>query len=424
MIIPQRRHRTVSLLYCLILLSLYIHPFPIFSQVQTGIDVLIANNFDILTNKRVALLTNHAGRTNRGELSAKVLSKQTSFKLVSILVPEHGFYISVPAGNKVKDQTIFGVPVYSLYGIERSPGKKILAGCDLVLIDIQDIGVRSYTYISTVYKVMEACAKFGIPVIILDRPNPLGGMIVDGNTIDKGMESFVGIVPISYVHGMTIGELAQMINEEGWLPIGKNKKPLRCDLSIIEMKGWHRWMAWEDCGMLWFPTSPHVPTVDAIRGLAVLGIFGELGIINIGIGTTLPFQYIGMPGFKVKKVGEALRRQNITGMYLDRSKFKPYYAMYSGKFCDGYLLRFPLSNDLRPYTNGIKIFLAIRKVYPKIFDPVRKKSKSRAMFKKVTGTKSILNAFLEGKSDKEILRRAGKGLLKFIKVRAKHLIYK
>ena len=233
--------------------------------------------------------------------------------MVSILVPEHGFYISVPAGSKVSDDSLFGVPVFSLYGIERSPGRKILSNCDVILIDVQDIGVRSYTYISTVYKVMEAAAKFSIPVIILDRPNPLGGMIVDGNTIDKGRESFVGIVPISYIHGMTIGELAMMINQEGWLPIGKSKMPLKCDLSIIEMKGWSRWMAWEDCGMLWFPTSPHVPTVNAIRGLAVLGIFGELGIINIGIGTTLPFQYIGMPGFKVKKVIEALSRQNITG---------------------------------------------------------------------------------------------------------------
>ncbi len=421
---PQRRPKVTALLYCIVLLSIFIKPISIYSQVKTGIDVLIGNNFDILTNKRVALLTNHAGRTNKGELTAKVLSNQSQFKLVSILVPEHGFYISVPAGSKVSDDTIFGVPVYSLYGIERSPGKKILSGCDVIVIDVQDIGVRSYTYISTVYKVMEAAAKFSIPVVILDRPNPLGGMIVDGNIIDKGLESFVGIVPIPYVHGMTIGELAILINEEGWLPIGKNKKPLRCDLSVVEMSGWNRWMAWEDCGMLWFPTSPHVPTVNAIRGLAVLGIFGELGIINIGIGTTLPFQYVGMPGFKVKKVGKALSRQNITGMYLDRSKFKPFYAMYGGKFCDGFLLRFPLSNDFRPYTDGIRIFLAIRKVYPNIFEPVRKKSKSRAMFIKVTGTKSILNAFLERKSDKEILRRAEKGLLDFIKLRDKYLIYK
>lgn len=424
MFIPHRKPIVTAIFYCLILLSLYINPFPTSAQVKTGIDVLIENNFSILKNKNVALLTNHAGRTNKGELSASILSKQKSFQLVSILVPEHGFYISVPAGSKVKDRTLFGVPVYSLYGIERSPGKKILSGCDVILIDIQDIGVRSYTYISTVYKVMEAAAKFSIPVIILDRPNPLGGMIVDGNTIDKGRESFVGIVPISYIHGLTIGELAQMINQEGWLPIGKNKKPLKCDLSIIEMKGWSRWMAWEDTGMLWFPTSPHVPTVNAIRGLGVLGIFGELGIINIGIGTTLPFQYIGMPNFKVKKVIEALRRQNITGMYLDRTKFKPFYAMYGGKYCDGFLLRFPLSNDLRPYTNGIKIFLAIRKVYPNIFEPVRKKNKSRAMFIKVTGTKSILNGFLERKSDKEILRRAEKGLLQFTKKRVQYLIYK
>lgn len=392
-------------------------------KIRLGIDVLLEKHLSLIKGKKIALLTNHAGRNSAGDLTAKLLAESKEFELNAMFVPEHGFYTSVPAGDPVNNDKLFGVNIYSLYGFQKKPDPWILKKFDVLVIDIQDIGVRSYTFLSTVFKTIKACADYGKPVILLDRPNPIGGLITDGNIIDKGMDSFVGIIPVSYIHGCTIGELANMMNGEGWLGKDENNKQLNCDLTIIKMEKWDRWMLWEDTGLMWFPTSPHVPTVNAIRGLATLGIFGELGFISIGIGTTLPFQYIGSPNFKIDEMKKKLKDKMLPGLILDRSKFRPFYGMYNTKYCNGFLLQFPLSNEFKPYTNGIKLILEIRKVHPELFKKSNFKANAISMFKKVTGTEDIFNSIFDNDSDAEVLKKSNKGYDEFLKIRDKYLLY-
>ncbi len=391
--------------------------------VKTGMDVLIETNFDSLAGKKIGLLTNFTGRTSKGTLSAEEFLKTKRCTLIKIFTPEHGFYTTVPAGEHVSDDNFDGIPVLSLYGSSRKPSREQLRQCDAIAVDLQDIGVRPYTYISSVYNLMSACSDEGIPVYILDRPNPLGGLVVDGNVVEKDKESFIGIAPLPYVHGCTIGELALMFNSEDWLPKDKNGNPKKCDLHIIKMQNWKRWMWWDDTGLEWFPTSPHIPTVDAARGAAMLGAWGELALFSIGIGTTLPFQYVGSPNFNTDEILKKLN-DSMPGVQLMPTKYNPTYGMYNGKNCNGFLLKFTPDSLFKPYTDGIRLVLAIRSLYPSLFNKKNFSSQARAMFTKATGTDEIFDLLTEGKSDSEILNAAKKGLDDFIKIRAKYLLYK
>jgi uncharacterized protein YbbC (DUF1343 family) len=393
------------------------------TKIMLGVDVLIQKHYSDIAGKKVALLTNHAGRTNNAELTAEVFARSDKFDLVSFFTPEHGFYTTTPAGEAVSNITLFGKPVYSLYGSNRRPLKWQLSSCEVVVIDIQDIGVRSYTYISTVYNMMDACAEYDIPVIILDRPNPIGGLIVDGGTVEKGKESFIGIIPVSYVHGCTVGELAMMINGEGWLSSGKDGIARKCDLRVIKMIDWHRWMAWSDTGLMWFPTSPHIPTVDALRGAAMLGVFGELGTVSIGIGTTLPFQYVGNQNFDIESIAKNIPDLKYPGINLYPIEYQPFYGKGSGDLLNGFLLKFPLDNSFMPYSTGFKIMLAIRKTHPEIFNKKWISDKAAQMFTKATGKVDLLNALITKKSDFYILSLANDGLEEFLEIRAKYFLY-
>jgi uncharacterized protein YbbC (DUF1343 family) len=277
---------------------------------------------------------------------------------------------------------------------------------------LQDIGIRSYTYISTLYKMMDAAAEYGKPVYILDRPNPMGGLVVDGNTVDSGLISFVGIVPVSYIHGCTIGELAAMINDEGWLPKDENGQPRKCNLAVIKMEGWRRQMIWEDTGLKWFHTSPNIPSVNAIRGAAVTGIFGELGIFNIGIGADVPFQFIGI--LSGRDFINFLDKSPMPGMALSFKKNKNNF---------GYQLDFDKDEKFAPYTSGIRIFLAIRKANPGLFISSNVKKEKKAMFEKVTGTKNIFHGFFENGSDEDVIKAASDGLKDYLEIRRRHLLY-
>ncbi|MFC2131916.1 exo-beta-N-acetylmuramidase NamZ domain-containing protein [Bacteroidota bacterium] len=420
-------HLTNKLMYLFLIVFITVSTLNLYSQIKPltkpGIDNLVESDFEILKGKNIVLLTNHAGRTSSGELTVEAFLNTDVCRIIAVMAPEHGFYTTVPAGKHVKDDNIFGLPVYSLYGKNRKPVFSQLEECNAVVIDIQEIGVRSYTYISTVFRTMQSCAEYNLPVYILDRPNPLGGLIVDGNIVDKGKESFVGIIPVSYIHGCTIGELARMINGEGWLSKDKDVND-KCDLTVIKMKNWERRMQWEDTGLNWYPTSPHVPTVNAVRGIAMQGIFGELGIISIGIGTTLPFQYIGSPDLDIKAVEKELGTLSMHGVTLNPVKYQPFYGMYSGKQCKGFLFTFPIDNLFAPYSTGIRLYAALNKIYPSMFKTKSIPGKAQLMFSKVTGTDDILDAFINKKSTEEILLIARKGLDDFMLIREKYLLYK
>ena len=410
--------------FILIFFAAYINAY---SQTDTnrvlpGIDVMAENGFDAVSGKRILLLTNHSGRNHEGRLTLDILKNSGKCDLVGILTPEHGFYTTVPAGDHVANDSVNGVPAYSLYGKNRKPERIILNKCDAVVIDVQDIGIRSYTYLSSLYKTMQACAEYGKEVIVLDRPNPLGGLIVDGNTTEPDLKSFVGIIPVSYIHGCTFGELAEMINNEGWLSEKKGRE-LKCDLKVVEMKNWKRWMVWEDTKLPWFPTSPHIPTVDALRGAAVLGTLGELGVISIGIGTTSPFQYLGRPGFKTDYFEKYLGGKEFSGLTLHDARYQPFYGMYSGKSCSGYLLKFNQDNLFTPYTLGIRIMLALRDLYPDMFSKKNLKDNSVEMFRKVTGSKLLISAISGTTSEIAVMELAKSGFEDYLKIRQKYLIY-
>jgi len=400
----------------------------LFSSIKFGIDVLAENNYNLVENKNIALLTNHSGRDINGNSSISHFVNKSNINLKRILVPEHGYFSAVPAGEHVENEKFMGIDLISLYGKERKPSKQTLIDIDLVVIDIQDIGVRSYTYISTVFNVLDACAEFDIEVLVLDRPNPLGGYIVDGNIVDKGMESFVSLIPISYIHGLTIGELCLYINNENLLSYNR-----KCKLEIVKMDNWKRWMIWDDTNINWFPTSPHIPTVEAIKGNTALGIIGELGIISIGIGTTLPFQYLGSPTFDrtqfkitLKKIFPEIDIEtpniNIDGLELIEAKFFPYYGMYSNKYCNGYLIKYSGKNDMKPFSAGLKILITLREMYPKEFETLNSNNKAIAMFKKVTGTELIWS-YLNNKKYNLIFEKVENERLEFILKRNKYLLY-
>ena len=223
---------------------------------KLGIEVLEENHFDLLAGKRIGLVTNPTGVNSKLKSTVDILSESEKLNMVALFGPEHGVRGNFSAGDLIENQkdAKTGIPVYSLYGKNRKPDSTALSNVDVLVYDIQDIGVRSYTYISTMAKVMEAAAEFNKEVIILDRPNPLGGKRIEGPLVEEGFFSFVSQFSIPYIYGLTCGELAILLNEEGLLENGK-----KCSLEVVRMKGWNRNMIFGETGLSWVPSSPHIP---------------------------------------------------------------------------------------------------------------------------------------------------------------------
>lgn len=287
-------------------------------RVSPGIDVLEERGFSDIRGKRVGLVTHPAGVNRRGERTMDVLirAKSQGVRLVKLFGPEHGIYgnerAEIPVQNTVDRRT--GLPVFSLYGTTRRPTPAMLAGLDAMLVDLQDIGCRSYTYVSCMRLVIEACFEAGVQVIVLDRPNPLGGLVVDGPGLDPEFESYVGMYPVPYVHGLTIGELALMaVRTPGWLRLSPAAKAAG-RLKVIPMKGWRRSMQWEDTGLRWVPTSPKIPTPDAARGYAMTGLGCQLGDFYHGYGPLYPFRWVGYPGRRASDIAREFRRAGVPGL--------------------------------------------------------------------------------------------------------------
>jgi uncharacterized protein YbbC (DUF1343 family) len=263
--------------------------------VQTGLDRLIAENFSILKGKSVGLITNQTGRssdksgTPADHFGPHIFANTKVLKLVALYGPEHGIKGERQAGVSSDTLERFeGIPVYSLYGSTRKPSAKMLANVNALVFDIQDVGVRPYTFLSTMILAMEAAAESDIPFYVLDRPNPLSGNRIEGNVLDPSLKSFVGQVPVPYLHGMTLGELAQMAKGKGWFNAAG-----RLDLHVIKMIGWKRPMYWPQTGLPWTAPSPNVPHFENAVGLAMFGATGELGVLSVGVGTDVPFLRLG-----------------------------------------------------------------------------------------------------------------------------------
>jgi uncharacterized protein YbbC (DUF1343 family) len=288
-------HKTLLFL-CLLFLPLA--PLP--AKVMLGIDVLREGGFAPLNGLRVGLLTNQAGVDSDGVSTISILHEAKSVNLVALFGPEHGIYGTAKANDPVDDQTdpATGLPVYSLYGKYRTPTDAMLEGIDIMVIDLQDIGVRSYTYISCMRLTMQACFRKGVKVLILDRPNPLGGEKVDGPPLELDLRSYVGAFPVPYVHGLTIGELARIAKlTDDWLDLPEDIRT-QGDLSIIPMKGWTRSMTWDQTGLEWIPTSPGIPNLGAVLGYAMTGLGCEINRFRHGFGTPFSFRLLTFPGIE------------------------------------------------------------------------------------------------------------------------------
>ncbi|MEP1307350.1 MAG: DUF1343 domain-containing protein [Balneola sp.] len=390
-----------------------------YSKIKTGIDVLEEQKFKILDGKKVGLITNTTGLNSALIPTIDILFNAENVELIALYGPEHGARGEIAAGDKVDDYTdeVTKVPVYSLYGKTRKPTPEMLKGIDVLIYDIQDIGVRSYTYISTMGLAMEAAAEQGIEFVVLDRPNPLGGNKIEGNIAEEGFFSFVSQYPIPYVYGLTPGEVAKMINNEGWLSNGEKVK-----LSVIEMEGWKRSMTFEDTGLHWIPTSPHIPHSNSAYFYVSTGIMGELGVFSEGVGYTLPFQVFAAEWIDERALAENMNALEIPGVKFRPIVYKPFYGRDKGKTLHGVQIHF--SDYTKAHLMSLQFYFmqVHKKMYPEM-DVIAMSENRWSMFDKVNGSDSIRNLFKQSYKLTDIEEYLNKDVDSFRKKSSKYYLY-
>ena len=356
--------------------------------VKPGVEVLRESGFQKLVGKRVGLVTNPSGVDSQLCSTIDILYNAPGVNLVALYGPEHGVRGDVYAGGHVTDtkDEKTGLPVYSLYGATRKPTKAMLEGIDVMVYDIQDVGARSYTFISTLGLVMEACGELGIEVIVLDRPNPLGGNKIEGCYVEQPFYSFVSQYRIPYVYGLTVGELAELINEEG---LNRGQKgdqgPSKCRLTVIPMEGWTRDMLYEDTGLPWILPSPNIPFKDTPLYYAASGICGELyGFMNIGVGYTLPFQVFGATWLDPEKLKARLESYGLPGVSFRTIWFKPFSGSAKGQLVGGLQFFFTEYEKARITEVQFYVIQAVAELYPdkEAFEIIN----GYGLFDKVCGT--------------------------------------
>ena len=277
--------------------------------VSLGIDTLREEGFAAVRGKRIGLVTNQTSTDARGQKDRAILRGAPGVSLVALFTPEHGLDGTEIAGKYVatRRDPLTGLPAYSLYGATRKPTPEMLRGLDAVVFDLQDVGCRSYTYLSTMARCMEACGEQNIEFIVLDRPNPLGGNRVEGPGIESQWISFVGQFPVPYVHGMTAGELAKMINASHWVAA-------QCKLTVVPMRGWSRGMNWPETGLRWIRSSPNIPRGDSPAYYVATGIVGNLAGLDLGIGTASPFERVAAGFLNADSFTASLRALDFPGV--------------------------------------------------------------------------------------------------------------
>lgn len=376
-----------------------------------GIDTLTESGFAALRGKRVGLILNQTSAARNGTPSRMVLQRALGSRFTSLYTPEHGLDGKEKAGIHVTSRRdpITGLPAYSLYGSTRKPTPAMLADIDVLLFDLQDIGSRSYTYISTMALAMEACAEQGKEFMVLDRPNPLGGNRISGPPLEPQWKSFVGQVPVPYVHGLTAGELAQMINAYGWIKA-------RPRLTVLPMRGWNRNMIWRDTGLRWIPTSPNIPGPESPFYYAVTGILGGLNSVDIGIGTSRPFEYAGGPGINPDEFSGALNRRGIPGV-----RFAPYHSQRKPGFAGAQVILDPRGNtDLL----ALAVVLASEVCRRTNNSPLRATTgDTRTLFHKVYGSDSLFRDLQSGRPVGSIIASWQSSLNNFRSARQRFLLY-
>ena len=328
-------------------------------SVQTGLDRLQADHFAPLAGKRVGLMTNPSA-VNRDLISAYHLFTGGAVNLTALFAPEHGFAGAMPDAAHIDHTTDprSGAPVFSLYGDTYRPTPEMLANVDVIVCDIQDVGVRYYTFVWTISHILEAAGEQGLPVLILDRPNPLGGEVIDGPLLDTGLSSFVGRFPIPVRHGLTLGELAQMMNAH-W-------NPTPAPLTVIPCAGWQRSMTWEQTGLVWIPPSPNMPhlsTAQHYPGACLV----EGTQLSEGRGTALPFEIVGAPWIDPATLADHLNAQGWPGVRFRPHVFLPTQSKWNGATCGGVQVHITNQHAWQPLRVWLAVIMALRHLYPDDF---------------------------------------------------------
>lgn len=368
---------------------------PCRAVVKPGIEVLRDRGFDILQGKRVGLVTNPSGVDRNLRSTADILFNAEGVSLVALYGPEHGVRGDVYAGGKVTDflDPSTGLPVYSLYGPTRKPTQDMLKGIDVMVYDIQDVGTRSYTFISTLGLVMRACSEAGVEVVVLDRPNPLGGNKVEGCVVEPGYFSFISQFRIPYVYGLTVGELASLINEEGLNLDQRGDKPhLKCKLTVVPMEGWKRDMLYADTNLPWVLPSPNIPSPASAVGYPAAGICGDIsGFLNIGVGYTIPFQVFAAPWLDADLLKERLDSYNLPGTAFRTIWFKPLFGSMKDKLVQGVQFFYPDYESANLTLTQFYVMQAVAELYPD-HQPFGEGT-SFSSFDKVCGTDYVRKTF-------------------------------
>lgn len=385
---------------------------------RTGLEVLRDQNFSILEGKRVGLCTNPTGIDSRLKSTIDIFHEAENVNLVALFAPEHGVRGDVYAGDKVETMIDprTGVTVYSVFGKTRKPTPEMLQNIDVLVYDIQDIGCRSYTFISTMGMLMQACAENDKELVVLDRPNPLGGEKIEGNLVEDGYISFVSQFKIPYLYAQTCGELATMLNEEGFL--GK-----RCRLTVVPMQGWHRSMTWQETGLPWVAASPHIPSVETALFYPVTGIFGELGYFNIGVGYTMPFQLIAAPWINADTLAATLNALQLSGVGFRPITYKPFYSAHKGELCGGVQIYITDFREARLSDLQFLVVQELMRLYPDK-DVFRLCNQERfSMFDKVCGTNYIREKFSVNYSWDEVRDYWYKDVESYRRLSSKYYLY-
>ncbi|CAM3037224.1 DUF1343 domain-containing protein [Paenibacillus sediminis] len=346
--------------------------------VETGIDVLQRLGHPLITGRRIGLVTNPTGITADFRSSIEVCSNLETSVLTALFACEHGLYGELQAGKRVEDvqDERFGVPVFSLYGISKKPTADMLQHVDTVVFDIQDLGVRFYTYLTTLSYVMEACAEHGKSLLVLDRPNPLGGALCEGGFLKAGFESMVGAWTMPIRTGMTIGELARMMND---------LRGLGCDLDIVPLTGWNRSMEFTATGLPWMMPSPNIPTMDTVRVYGGTCLF-EGTNVSEGRGTTRPFEWIGAPWLDGRKLAERLNGYRLPGVHFHSVYMSPTFSKYQGELCDGVRLFVTDIERFESVRTGLTLLHEVMNLHPDHFKWLEPpKDRSRYFIDLLTG---------------------------------------
>jgi uncharacterized protein YbbC (DUF1343 family) len=375
-------------------------------QTLTGIDVLEQENFAPLAGKRVGLITNQTGMDHNGHSTIDLFAKAQGVKLVALFSPEHGIGGTEDANLDTSKDATTGLPIFSLYGATRRPTDEMLTGIDALVFDVQDAGVRFYTYITTMGYAMEEAAKHHIAFYVLDRPDPIGGELIEGPILDRDKLSFVGYFPLPVRIGMTLGEMAQMFNAENHIG---------CDLHVIAMKNWNRRQFFEQTGLPWTPPSPNLRAISSTVLYPGLEILQNAGI-SVGRGTDTPFQLFGAPYIHGAELAAALNRRYIPGVRFVPTKFTPRSGPHKDQLCEGAEIVITDRASVHSMLMGFEIAAALGKLYPELFHVEQ--------LSPLVGNSSTISRLQKGDSPNRIFSDEDPALEAFRMMRSKYLLYR